>query len=60
MNKLTEEEEVYAGEECAVKIDLQRSASVNVELNRETTASYGATGNNLGLPEDLVSPRIDY
>lgn len=54
MNKLTDEE-IYAEEESAVKIDLQRSASANIELNREVTASYGATGNSLGVPDNPVS-----
>lgn len=54
MNKLTEEE-VYVEEECAVKLDIHRSASANIELNREITTSYGATGNNLGIPENPVS-----
>lgn len=54
MNKLTNDE-IYAEEESAVKIDLHRSASANVELNREVTASYGATGNNLGVPDNPVS-----
>ncbi|XP_063707708.1 proton-associated sugar transporter A-like, partial [Culicoides brevitarsis] len=52
MNKLTEDE-IYGEEEAPVKTDIHRSASdANLELNRETTASYGATGNSLGVPEN--------
>uniref|UniRef100_A0A336M410 CSON011274 protein n=1 Tax=Culicoides sonorensis TaxID=179676 RepID=A0A336M410_CULSO len=56
INKLSNDE-VYGNEESAVKIDIHRSASANIELNREVTASYGATGNSLGVPENPHAQR---